>query len=148
MMPLKNIHKISSAHHKDLELFVSLCQEIFEENLISIILFGSVARGKSTTQSDFDLCVVVKRLDEIAKFKLSSRFPRSCDILLRTKNDFIRNLDNLSAVDLEMFNEGIVVYGADVLEENWSKFEQVKRQYGLIHQPNFGKGVWEIGIAS
>jgi predicted nucleotidyltransferase len=148
LMPLKNIHKIIPAKHKDLELFVSLCKEIFGKNLISIILFGSVARGKSTAQSDFDLCVVVKIADEAARFKLSSKFPRNCDILQRTRGDFIRNLKNLSAIDLEIFNEGIVIYGDDVLEENQSKFEQVKQQYGLINQPDFGKGVWEIGIAS
>ncbi len=146
-MLFKNFHKIVPANHKNLELFVSLSKEIFGKNLISVILFGSTARGKPTEQSDFDFCIVVKTLDETAKFKLASRFPKGCDILLRTKNDFIRNLNNLSAVDLELFNEGIVIYGEDVLEENWGNFEQVKRQYGLIHQPNFGKGVWEIGIA-
>lgn len=147
-MSLKNLRKIVPACHNDLKLFVSLSKEIFGKNLISVILFGSAARGTSTPQSDFDFCIVVKAIDESAKFKLSSKFPKSCDILLRTKNDFARNLDNLSAVDLEMFNEGIVIYGDDVLEENLAKFEQVRLQHGLIHQPDFGKGVWEIGIAS
>ena len=146
-MPLKKQSKIVPSFHEPLRLFVSLCQDFFGKNLVSVILFGSIARGKPTTHSDFDLCVVVKTLDETAKFNLLSKFPQSCDILLRTKNDFIRNLDNLSAVDLEIFNEGVVIYGENVLEENQSEFERVKRQYGLIHQPNFGKGVWEIGIA-
>lgn len=35
-------------------------QEIFKERLVSIILYGSVARGTESSESDVDIAVIVK----------------------------------------------------------------------------------------
>lgn len=39
-----------------------LCREFYGENLVSFVLFGSVARGTFTWESDIDLLLVVKGL--------------------------------------------------------------------------------------
>jgi predicted nucleotidyltransferase len=44
--------------------FVEACKEKFKENLISIVLFGSYARGNFKETSDVDLLVIVKDLPE------------------------------------------------------------------------------------
>ena len=51
---------------KDHELFQKLVPavcEIYGSNLISIILYGSVARNEATEESDIDVAVIVKNDD-------------------------------------------------------------------------------------
>ena len=54
--------EISKKHEKAINEFVKECKKKFGENLISVVLFGSVARGTATKYSDIDLLVVVKDL--------------------------------------------------------------------------------------
>lgn len=42
--------------------FISILKELLNGDLISIILFGSVARGTAKKASDIDLCLVIKNL--------------------------------------------------------------------------------------
>jgi predicted nucleotidyltransferase len=42
--------------------YARLAQEILGENLVSVVLFGSVARGEAHEKSDIDLFVVAERL--------------------------------------------------------------------------------------
>lgn len=50
--------------------FVQIVRERFKNELISIVLFGSVARGNAKKESDIDLCIVIKNLPK-------SRFQRN-----------------------------------------------------------------------
>ena len=43
-----------------LEIFISLVQEAIGENVVSIVLYGSVARGEAGIESDIDLLLVVR----------------------------------------------------------------------------------------
>jgi len=43
-----------------LQTFVSFVQEGMGKNIISIVLYGSVARGEASTESDIDLLLVVQ----------------------------------------------------------------------------------------
>ena len=45
--------------HKQLTLIVEVCKEVLTENLISIILFGSTARGDFNDYSDIDVIIEV-----------------------------------------------------------------------------------------
>ena len=44
--------------------FVRLLQKEFEEDLVSVVLYGSVARGTATKDSDVDLLVVCRNLPD------------------------------------------------------------------------------------
>ena len=48
--------------NKVLDEFLKKCKEKFGDDLISIILFGSYARGTATEYSDVDLLVIAKNL--------------------------------------------------------------------------------------
>ena len=48
--------------NKVLNEFLEKCKEKFKDDLISIILFGSYARGTATKYSDVDLLVIAKNL--------------------------------------------------------------------------------------
>ena len=43
-----------------LDLFVSSVQAALESDVVSIILYGSVARGKATPESDADLLIILR----------------------------------------------------------------------------------------
>lgn len=53
-----------------LKEFIQILRERFKDTLISIVLFGSVARGNAKKESDIDLCIVIKNLPK-------SRFQRN-----------------------------------------------------------------------
>ena len=58
--------------NKILNEFLNKCKEKFGDDLISIILFGSYARGTATEYSDIDLLIIVKNLPErrIDRYKI------------------------------------------------------------------------------
>jgi len=147
MMKVKNLSKVSRKFHSAIEQFVQLCQQELGDNLVSVILFGSIARNKYNEWSDFDFCVVTKRAQEEKKFKIMQAYHFNCDVVMREEGRFASYLNNLSSLDLEIFNEGIVIFGKDVLKKDKNVFEKIKKKYGLVHQDSLGKGVWEIGIA-
>lgn len=105
-------------------------QEIFKEiknNLgefvVSLILFGSVARGEEEVQSDFDLCIVYQ--DQSNRKKIESVIPKLRDILhlnygvslapfLISKNEFyLKARNNLSPVN-NIIKEGKILFGKSI----------------------------------
>lgn len=146
-MKIKNLTHISGKFQPAIGRFIDICQRELKGNLVSIVLFGSIARNKSNRWSDFDFCVVTKQVQEEKKFKIMQAYPFNCDVVMREEDSFVSCLNNLSSLDLEIFNDGIVIFGKDVLKKNANVFEKIKKKYGLVHQESLGKGVWEIGIA-
>lgn len=61
-----------------------------KNNLISIIVVGSVARGFSYPESDVDLVVIVDTRDTADKLQYNSSY-KDVNIVYRTKNEFLRN---------------------------------------------------------
>ncbi len=45
--------------------YVELLRSVFDDNLVSIFLFGSVARGEDTAVSDIDMMAILKKLPAI-----------------------------------------------------------------------------------
>ncbi|MCL6494230.1 MAG: nucleotidyltransferase domain-containing protein [Ignavibacterium sp.] len=105
-------------------------QEIFKEiknNLgefaVSLILFGSVARGEEEVQSDFDLCIVYQ--DQSNRKKVESVMPKLREILqlnygvslapfLISKNKFYSKArNNLSPVN-NIIKEGKILFGKSI----------------------------------
>lgn len=42
--------------------FIQILRERFKDDIVSIVLFGSVARGNAKKESDIDLCLIIKNL--------------------------------------------------------------------------------------
>lgn len=74
-----------------LEAFLSLLKEEFHENLLSLVLYGSIARGEGRAFSDIDLLIVLenphpnyhRRLDQL--LDIEERLKRT-EEYERTKN--------------------------------------------------------------
>lgn len=58
-----------------LEQFVSLVRDTLGDQLISIVLYGSVARGEASTQSDVDLLLVLKHASPVYYERLQLVLP-------------------------------------------------------------------------
>lgn len=68
--------------NKILDLTKVKMQEIFKENLISVILFGSYARGENKSESDLDIMVLIDmdKLELLQYKKIVSKFANTLDL--------------------------------------------------------------------
>ncbi len=66
---------MDGVYEKILNEFVKRCREKFKDNLISIAVFGSVARGTVTKKSDIDVLLVVKNADKSIGKRLDITLP-------------------------------------------------------------------------
>lgn len=58
------LNDIKDAYMKLVNEYVNMIKEILSQNLISVCLFGSIARGDFTQESDIDILIVAKNLPE------------------------------------------------------------------------------------
>ena len=62
-IPMNTTLEDTGKHHKLEEILVQVKQqfkEIYQQDLVNLILFGSQARGEATVQSDIDILVILK----------------------------------------------------------------------------------------
>ncbi|MEO5370123.1 MAG: HEPN domain-containing protein [Magnetococcus sp. DMHC-1] len=92
-----------------------------------IILFGSMARGEATADSDIDLLVVEKegfskersRWRELVRIReLLAGFPMSKDILLYSHDEVMHWKDALNHVVAEAVREGVLLYESPAINSN------------------------------
>ncbi|MBS3802836.1 MAG: nucleotidyltransferase domain-containing protein [Candidatus Thermoplasmatota archaeon] len=70
-----------NSQDKAIRRFTSDAKRILRDNVIDILIYGSVARGEAKKESDIDVIVIVKR----NAFKMQMRLAAlSFDILLET----------------------------------------------------------------
>ena len=93
--------------------------EIFQKNMSAIILYGSVARGDATDESDIDIAIIIK--DEMDN---------------QTKSRFIS-----WAADMDIRHERVFSI-VDIKEENMKKWERTLPFYQNIRKE--GIVLWRV----
>lgn len=99
--------------------------ESLDPYLLSLVLFGSVARGKFTAKSDIDVLVVISAenkkdkssvSDEIHNIcsALDTQFNRTLSPLIVSLGDFCRMLDEKKNFTKNMVKDSIVLYGEGI----------------------------------
>ena len=54
-----NMRKLPEEYKAILQDFIGLLNEAFADNIISAVLYGSVAKGHSRKDSDIDICLII-----------------------------------------------------------------------------------------
>jgi len=71
LYPLLSEDEIRAALHRELKLILSEVRSelknLYNDNLVNIVLYGSYARGDYNQKSDIDLLVVLKNIQSIGK---------------------------------------------------------------------------------
>ncbi|MEO0166883.1 MAG: nucleotidyltransferase domain-containing protein [candidate division WOR-3 bacterium] len=114
------------SYKKLLEAYISILQNELGDSLISVVLYGSVARGSAAINSDIDLLIVVKDVDtsyykklkpiikaqknlemsEIFKEYSRNGLVPYFSYLILTYEDALKNRN----IYLDIIDEGIILY--------------------------------------
>jgi predicted nucleotidyltransferase len=132
--------------------FVEACKEKFKENLISIVLFGSYARGNFKETSDVDLLVIVKNLpklwkgrkklfEEIAK-KIGEKYGKYIEILPLTEEEFTSNINHCNSFLITLFLGHRVLFDKNFFVESFKNFANIVRKERFLYYE--GEKRWEI----
>ncbi len=134
--------------------FVECCKSRFSQNLVSVILFGSVARGTAQKYSDVDILVII---DELPKRRLD-REDIVIDLILDILKKYHIRISPmlLESTELSTKNLNPLIYGIltgyNVLydpQNFWSDFLTKIKPTILKNKPVYieGKKRWEIAHA-
>ena len=87
---------MNKSHNLAVERFISKAKKMLKNNLVDILIYGSIARGESKEESDIDIIVVVKRNTFKTQMKLAAL---AFDILMET-GEYI-SVQTLKSKELE-----------------------------------------------
>ncbi|MBI2675181.1 MAG: nucleotidyltransferase domain-containing protein [Candidatus Aenigmarchaeota archaeon] len=96
-------------------------KEILRDNLVSVVVFGSVSKGSATKWSDIDILVIVEQevqkqtADELkeAEHEISDVFSEMSQVFLQTKKQFTDNYEIGDDFLINIMQDGIVVFDKD-----------------------------------
>jgi hypothetical protein len=112
--------KIADRYKKILDRFTQGLKDLYPEELVSLILYGSAASGEFVDKhSNLNLLAVLKVTDlEVLKrsSKLVRRFTM-INTLFLTEEYIVRSLDVFPIEFLDMRENYVVLYGKDVLKD-------------------------------
>ncbi|MCX8189275.1 MAG: nucleotidyltransferase domain-containing protein [Nitrososphaeria archaeon] len=158
-MQLKNLKKISDKKYCELiRQYVEKINDIFKENLLGVLLFGSVARGKakplSWAESDIDIIFVVeglpslqKRIIEIPKLIVCHNLPSLVQGIYMTPKEFEDNFKSKSGWIIEALADGIILYDPQHLLSGFRKKLLKELKEKGVERTSYG-WVWPIKLKS
>ena len=123
---IENLDNIPIIFRDYLFNFAKILKKNFEDNLLSVILFGSVARGKWTIESDLDLFAIVsntysgeiqlsqKIIDLIIEFEQSHSVKddngKDISPSIQVISLFLKELDIFRTIFYDIAVDGILIY--------------------------------------
>lgn len=96
--------------YKDLSEIEAKINKIAGINLVDIFLFGSIAKGRDTINSDIDLCVILNKHKKniVNKIRsLSFEFRREIQIHIFTSKEFLQAKQNKNQLVMNILRDGI-----------------------------------------
>lgn len=111
--------KIPARHKQTLQIFTQGLKDIYAEELIALVLYGSAASGEFADKySNFNLLVVLKNTD-LTTIKKASNLTRKFKMILPlflTENYILSSTDIFPIEFMDMQENYFVLYGKDVLK--------------------------------
>ena len=135
---------------------IDLLKQKFNQDLLAVVLFGSVVKGNFTTTSDIDVLVVCETLikDWRARDKMTLeltedielKYATSIHLNLVSKDEISHAIDSVSPLMLEIYEANQIIYEKD------NFFTQLLNSFGRnlksLHAIKIEKCVWKIsGLA-
>ncbi len=117
--------------------------EYYKDNLVSLVVFGSVARGKATPESDIDLLIILKEKPD-SSYKTFMGFYENVESKLKNLEEpglrispiFLRMSSLKEDMPWLWETEFIVLYDKDGFFRNFLKrLEKFKSKIKLIKKP-------------
>ena len=100
--------------NRELKLILEdLVESINSENVLTIVLFGSYAKGNQTKESDVDILILAERkfnIDKTTK-ELYAKYGKEINVLVMTPEDFKKQKDK--AIIEEMIKNHYVLHGTE-----------------------------------
>jgi predicted nucleotidyltransferase len=132
---------------KVLEEVVEKCKTALGENLVSIVLFGSVARGLEDSRSDIDLLIVVNKdvkSDLLRDIHIETLLEYSIklDTMLMSKQDVVDNFEHFSPLFLSFVLGVSVLIDNGFFEKEYSKFLNQLKEENIKYVE--GGKVWNL----
>jgi predicted nucleotidyltransferase len=136
---------------KVLRTMVQNLHQKFKEQLVSVVIYGSYARGTATSGSDIDLLVVVRALpgdwqsihrleDEwmLRGRRLGKRF----QVTLATPEDVLNSVECVAPMILEIYNAHRIIFDEnDFFKGCMLNMAHIIKERGIrMRKP----GVWEV----
>jgi len=127
---------------------VSCYEEYLGDRLISIILFGSHARGDAKETSDYDLFIIADGLP-LKPFQrklfirklLQGQFEKRLCIIAKTREEMLNNFPSLF---LDIGLDGIILFDKeDFFKHLQIKIKEIIHQAGLKRKRRNGEFSWE-----
>jgi predicted nucleotidyltransferase/predicted DNA-binding transcriptional regulator len=124
--------KIDAPLSNQITTFMNSCARSLEDELLAIVLFGSIARGEVKKESDIDLLVILRSLEDSKKIEqmtqsVNASFTRKISPTTITSKSFLAELKAKNLLYMKIIREGIPIYGIEVyLRWIFSFMEEVR----------------------
>ncbi len=123
------------------------CVKLFENNLISIVLFGSYARENHSAYSDMDIIIILEKEnnDDISKLRKEFliRFEKKLDLQIFTKKEVIQNFNDFSPLFTTLLLGKQILFDRNMFFKKQFK-EFTKKMMQMNIQYCEGKKTWQI----
>ena len=115
-------------------------EEIFQDDLISVVVFGSAARGEAGVNDDIDVLIVTEKFEKVGRDEvidsIEENLKMSEDYFDLVENNLATNINSLCLTQSEIENnpslikdviqDGFMIYDVnDFMEE---KLEQMRKK--------------------
>lgn len=140
--------KVDARSDEFLCALVKTLRAYFGENLVSVVLFGSYARGETHPTSDVDLYLIAENLPRRVPNRVAyvhravvARFPWRVSIIAESKREFVSGFPSLY---LDLALDGIILFDReDFMTEKLARIREITRQAGLRRVRVNGDFAWK-----
>ena len=126
------MRKFESGWKVVVKRLIILLKRELKENLISIVLFGSYARGNERKYSDIDLLIITREIHKKQKENILIKLDRIIypkDIIFFTESELNNATFNLSPLVLSIFtNPYIILYGKDIIQKKKEELAKARQR--------------------
>ena len=133
-----------------------ILKQKFNQDLLAIVLFGSIVKGNFTATSDIDVLVVCENLIKDWRVRdkmtlelteeIELKYATSIHMVLVSKDEISHSIESVSPLMLEIYEANEVIYEKDsFFTQLLNNFEKNLKN---LHAIKIEKGVWKIpGLA-